>query len=1186
MQLIPRVLRRIARLVPHLLLAAACTGGLPALAQTPPLEPTAAERAWLETHPVVRVGVARQDWAPIEQFDASGRYVGMSAELVEQIARRSGITYEIHVERDAEALFAKVRAGEIDIVPSIGRTAGRERYMLFSQPYLDTPVVMITRRETTRLTPEATLEGSAVAVEGGFAADELVPQRYPKAKVQKFADTASALRAVSDGRADAYFGALAPASFVVERDLLSNLAVRGPVKLDTGLRLGIGRHAAALAPLLDRAIASIDSGTREQIVRRWMPVSLQLAAAPSPLQLDEAQRAWLAAHPRLRVGYIADYAPLTELGPDGRMHGMFADQIELLARRLGVGLETPRAFSLADLQRALAAREIDIALGLSRSPEREEFARFAGPMLTNATVAVARNDGALFRDPGQYNGKVLAMKRGHFLLPRLQRQYPGIQIVEYETLDLALDAVARGTADASLNDLTAVTAPLGERYAGVLRIVGSWVDAPSELHLAVRSDWPELVGLLKLALDSMTPAEKHELSQRWLVPKYRFVLPWTKLLSVGLPIVAVLGFIIWLVVMWNRRLAREVERRKVVEKALADARDAALDSADRKAAFLAALSHEVRTPMNGVIGMVDALIHSRLDENQRYQMGVVGRSASMALTILNDALDYARIEAGRFVLDPQVSDIRAMAEDVAALFAPMAVERGLRLQLFTAPQLPPLVLDGVRVRQLMANLLSNAIRYTEHGGVKLRIDGAPLTTRRWRLIIEIEDSGAGIAESDRHRLFHPFEPLGGPGAPGTGLGLAICRALSDAMGGRLEHSPGTLGGSRFTFTVEADAHLLASNDERSLVGICVRLAVSNKAWRSECEAWLRNWGAQVVSAEAREFSQITVSDGAAPLPAQAWVRLLRGGATGAVAAAREKCLTLSAEPLLPSRFLQTLNKALAPAAPPPAPLAEAPSKAPSEAAAPGTRKVLVVDDEPLNLRVAKDLLALMGFEVVLAGESQAGFEAFCSGSFAAILLDYRMPGEDGISLAARMRQRERSRGLVRTPIAAVTADGSETTASACLAAGMDTVLLKPLTLETLHATLSRLGCQPAMPPQGLMPEPEYDEEVEPLAHLAGLVGSMDRAHDIADGFVHASGEDLVELRDKLDVNDLEAVRFLAHRVKGGARNAGFTGVGAAAADLERSAKAGDVAATRRFTVSLTAALDRLAAELDRIKPLL
>jgi len=229
-------------------------------------------------------------------------------------------------------------------------------------------------------------------------------------------------------------------------------------------------------------------------------------------------------------------------------------------------------------------------------------------------------------------------------------------------------------------------------------------------------------------------------------------------------------------------------------------------------------------------------------------------------------------------------------------------------------------------------------------------------------------------------------------------------------------------------------------------------------------------------------------------------------------------------------------------------------------------------------------LSLLGFDAQLVGESQAGFEAFCTGAYCAVLLDYRMPGEDGISLAARMRQRERLRGLPRTPIAAVTADGSETTASACAAAGMDSVVLKPLTLETLHAALTQLGCAPAMPPQGLVTEEVHDEEAEPLAHLAALLGSTERAHGIAQGFVTASAEDLVALREKLDIEDLEAVRFLAHRIKGGARNAGFERVGAAAAELESAAKAGDAAATRRLTVPLGRALERLRLRLAEIEP--
>ncbi|WP_374402956.1 transporter substrate-binding domain-containing protein [Niveibacterium sp.] len=1155
------------------LLAAACLLlAMPVPAAT--IDATPAERAWLATHPVIRVGVARQDWAPIEQFSAEGRYIGMSADMLELIARRVGATYEIRVERDADTLFAKVRAGDIDLVPSIGRTGGRERFMDFTQPYLETPVVMIARRDANGLSPEATLEGMTVAVEEGYAAAELVPQRYPRAKLLKVPTTADALRAVSEARADAYFGALAPAEYQVERGLLSNLSVRGPMPIDSGLRFGVSRQAAALAPLLDRAITSLSAEDRAAIVRRWAPVPLQLAPVATPLQLDAAQRAWLAAHPRLRIGYIADYAPLTERGPDGRMQGLFADKFDLLARRLGVGIETPRALTLAELQRALATREIDLALGLSRSAEREEFARFAGPLLTTATVAVTRSEGDFFHEPGQYLGKVVAMKRGHFLVPRLARNYPGIHVIEFDTLEQALDAVARGEAEASFNDLTSVAPRLAKDYAGVLKVAGSWVEAPSEVHIAVRSDWPELVSLLGLALDSLTPAEVHELNERWLVPKYRFVLPWQKLLSVGLPILAVLGLVIGIIVVWNRRLQREVARRQASEAALAEARDAALDSADRKAAFLAALSHEMRTPMNGVTGMVDALAHGRLDENQHYQLGVVARSARVALSILNDALDFARIEAGRLSLDPKPTDVRALAEDVASLFAPMAAERGLALQLSIAPQVPPLVLDGLRVRQVMANLVSNAIRYTERGAVRLKLSAAPLTTRRWRLIVEVEDSGPGIPDSERHRLFQPFEPLGGPGSPGTGLGLAICRALTDAMCGRLDYAAGGHGGSLFSFTVEADAAMLASADERSFVGVCVRIAVADAFWRQEGEAWLRNWGAHVVTPEARDFSQITLSDGAPALEGQPCVRLTRD-VGGVIRSLRAGVVELAAEPLLPSRLQQALGRALDPA----------PLRAVEPLAAPNAnRVVLVVDDEPLNLRVAKELLSLLGFDAQLVGESQAGFEAFCTGTYCAVLLDYRMPGEDGISLAARMRQRERLRGLPRTPIAAVTADGSETTASACAAAGMDNVVLKPLTLETLHAALTQLGCNPAMPPQGLVAEEVHDEEAEPLAHLAALLGSTERAHGIAQGFVTASAEDLVALREKLDIEDLEAVRFLAHRIKGGARNAGFDRVGTAAAELESAAKAGDAAATRRLTVPLGRALERLRVRLAEIEP--
>lgn len=1130
-------------------------------------EPNASERAWLEAHPVVRVGVARQDWAPIDLIGADGRYTGMSADMLARIAKQAGVIVEVRVLPDFPDVLAKLRSGEIDMAPSMARTPGRLEFLEFTQPYMDSPVVLIARGDAPEIATNATLDGRRVAVERGYQAVELLPHRYPRARPVPFDSTAQALRAVSEGRADAYIGSLAPAAYVIERDLLAGLAVRGPVDIDPGLRFGVRKEAAVLASLFDRAIAEIGPEAQEAVTRNWMPVPVQLARTAGPVRLNTAQQAWVQVHSNLRVGYIADYAPLAERDADGQMRGLFADQLNLVTGRLGLRLKSVHGYTLASLQEALQRREIDVAFGLTPNPEREAFARFVGPLLTTATVAVTRTDSEFFHEPNQFLGQTIAMKRGHFLIPRLRRSYPAIRVLEFDTLSATLDAVMRGEAVATFSDLTAIGPPLSGAYSGVLKVAGVWRDAPSELGMAVRDDWPELASILRLGLDSVTPAERHRMEKTWLAPSYAFVVPWRRLIALGMPIIASLVVVLVVVTLWNRRLRAEVARRRDMEEALISARDAAFDSADRKAAFLAALSHEIRTPMNGVMGLLDALSYSGLNDGQRFQLSVVARSARMALGILNDALDFARIEAGRLVLDPKMTDARPIAEEVASMFAPLAAERGVALQLSVAPHLPLLNIDGMRVQQIVANLVQNALRSTERGFVRIRLTGAPVTTRRWRLTVEIEDTGLGIPESVRSRIFKPFEPLGGPSAPGSGIGLAICRALADAMRGQLDFESAQGAGSRFRLTLEADAALTGSADDRPFVGVGVRLMCNDALWRNECSGWLRAWGARIVEPPSPEAAQVVISDGPVAVPARSVVVLLRDP-SASVSTTPDGTVQLAAQPLLPSRLRNAVAAALTPRPYPP--LALAGGGAP--------RKVLVVDDEPLNLRVAKELLGLLGFDARLASEAQAGFEAFCTDTFVAVLLDFRMPGEDGVSLAVRMRQRERNKALTPTPIAAVTADASEQTASACIAAGMNSVVLKPLTLDTLYAAMEALGCAPERP-EGLASLDPEEEASDPLAHLTALLGSADRARSIAQGFIVASCEDMVGLRDKLDVEDFDAVRFLAHRIKGGARNAGFELVGEAAANLEQAAKDGHGEAIRHLTVQLTRALERLRGRL-------
>lgn len=625
-----------------------------------------------------------------------------------------------------------------------------------------------------------------------------------------------------------------------------------------------------------------------------------------------------------------------------------------------------------------------------------------------------------------------------------------------------------------------------------------------------------------------------------------------------------LGAIAW-GIFTNRRLKIEIERRQRAEITLIEAGERALEAADSKAAFFAALSHEIRNPMNGVIGLIDSLTHTRLDENQRYQLGVVARSAKMSLAVLNDALDYAGVKAGRLALSRSPSEILPLAEDLALMYAPLAAERGLVFQLSVAPDLPLLLIDPLRIRQIAANFIANAIRHTEQGFVRLSVAGSAQSEKCWKLVIEVQDSGQGILDPERSQAFQPFESPGGPGSPGTGLGLTVCRALSEAIGGQIEVGSTQGCGSRFRFTLDAESQ---PAPERPLpfVGIAIRSQICDSFWRSECSAWLRTWGAQIVGEGDPSPSHLTLSDFAELQPGQSSVILLRES-SHSLARDREGRVRLEAQPLLPTRLRLAIERALTP------PPAIAPS---TEAVPKRARRVLVVDDEPLNLRVATQLLALLGFEATAVAEPQAGFEAFCSTPFVAILLDYRMPGEDGISLAARMRLRERNHGFAPTPIVAVTADASESTASACLASGMDHVLLKPLTLESLHDTLMRLGCKPVAPPEMESIEAEEaGDSATVLAYLAGLVGSVERAHSIADGFIESSLADLAELQKKLEIEDFDATRFLAHRIKGGARNAGFEQVGNAAFELERAARAAEGENCHTHTAALMRSLDRL-----------
>lgn len=523
-----------------------------------------------------------------------------------------------------------------------------------------------------------------------------------------------------------------------------------------------------------------------------------------------------------------------------------------------------------------------------------------------------------------------------------------------------------------------------------------------------------------------------------------------------------------------QKLSAEVEERRVAEE-----RAKAADRA--KSVFLATMSHEIRTPMNGVLGMAELLLDLPLGEQERRFAEIIQASGESLLSLLNDILDYSKIEAGRMELDHQDFDLERVAEDALTLISGRAREKKLELILDVEPEVSWRVRgDGARLRQVLLNLLGNAVKFTDQGEVELVLRRRAAAPGRVGLELSVRDSGVGIAPSALQRLFAPFvqaDPSVAQRYGGTGLGLAISRRIVELMGGqiRVESTPG--GGSTFLVDLELEGNAATAEASPAVRRVEVLLLEDHPKTRAVLIRQLNALGAQVEVAEglaqaqallrARRFDRVVCDRrrGEADLAEDAkglatfygakvvllceWGDGLAPEDQGPLVAQLTKPITRHA--------LRTL---LAPDLPA-GPTGPRWSEQTIQANAP---LVLVVDDNPVNRKVASMYLQRLGYQSVEA-EDGATALARLDASIAVVLMDIEMPGLSGYEATGLIRARPDA--LARVPVIALTAHAMAGYREQVLAASMDDYLTKPLRRPELAAALERaLGPGPNNPPLG------------------------------------------------------------------------------------------------------------------------
>ncbi len=536
-------------------------------------------------------------------------------------------------------------------------------------------------------------------------------------------------------------------------------------------------------------------------------------------------------------------------------------------------------------------------------------------------------------------------------------------------------------------------------------------------------------------------------------------------------------------------ILRDITQRKVAEEAIRAAHDRAIEAAEVKSQFLATMSHEIRTPINAVVGMSELLLQTPLNDEAREYATTVRDSAESLLAIVNDILDFSKIEAGRMQLDSAPFSPVVAVENATDILAAAARKKNLSLSTYVAPDVPlRLAGDADRLRQVLLNLIGNAVKFTASGSVTVRaivdhFDGEDALELRF----SVTDTGPGIAQDAAEQLFEPFRQADQSTRRrfgGTGLGLSISRRLVDLMGGKMgfDSSPGR--GSTFWFTVPFLRVRDGAEPERSdaLRGARVLVVDDESVARQVVDQYLLTWGAAASStgnaAHALELARAAAErgspfdvvladrrasgdaygfaarlhavDGCESIP----IVLLAGGeesvngdyarAHGFVAVVRK--------PVRQNALHDTLSAALAD------PVAPSPPATNGAVAGLSADRVLVLvaEDNPVNRRLALQQLKKLGFRADAVTDGREAVDAVAQGRYDLVLMDCQMPDVDGFEATREIRRNETLRGG-HVPIIAMTANTLEGDREACLAAGMDDYLAKPVQLAALRAVVERFA---------------------------------------------------------------------------------------------------------------------------------